>query len=99
MASASASNSDKCILGRRSMRDPSLSRPDKFQRAQKQLGSEKLVLGRPTDVQLDDEGRRMGYKRDFMRRHAEALQDRRPMLPPAVRTVLLHEQRGASDDN
>jgi hypothetical protein len=41
----------------------------------------------------------MGYKRDFMRRHAEALQDRRPMLPPAVRTVLLHEQRGASDDN
>jgi hypothetical protein len=37
-------------------------------------------------------GFKQGFKQDFMRRHAEALRDRRPMQPPATRTLLLHEQ-------
>ena len=34
----------------------------------------------------------MSYKHDFMRRHAEALRDKRPMQPPLIRTLMRHEQ-------
>lgn len=36
--------------------------------------------------------RRPSFKQDFMARHAEALEQRRPMSPPAVRVRMMHEQ-------
>ena len=39
-----------------------------------------------------EQERTMTFKLDFMRRHAEALRERRPMEPPAIRVKLLHEQ-------
>lgn len=35
-------------------------------------------------------------KADFLRRHAEALRDRRPMQPPEHRVQLPHEQEMAA---